>query len=284
MTRTIHWLFCGATTTRFSTYHAAALATLLAAVFLASPCYAALVHQYQLDGSFSDDLGGPSLVPAGGTLGPTSYSFGPNQGLSLSNALSDPGNYSIETIFNFSDVLSFRKIIDFKDRTSDSGLYDLNTSVQLVPIAGAGPANAFVPNVDVSLILTRDGGTGQVVGYINGVQHFSVIDNSSISDFSAANNIIHFFMDDGGTEASAGVVDLIRIYDAPLSASEAAALGGSIPEPAALPTAVIGAAILLLRRPRATLRWIAASSASACGWLTHRVRERGQGSGESLRS
>src|SRR4029079_3398888 len=126
------------------------------------------------------------LVPAGGTLGPTSYSFGLNQRLSLSNALSDSGNYSIETIFNFSDVLSFRKILDFKDRTSDSGLYDLNTSVQLIPIASAGPAGAFAPNVDIRLILTRDGGTGQAVGYINGVQQFTVIDSSSVAVFSAA--------------------------------------------------------------------------------------------------
>ena len=241
-------------TTRFATYHVAALATLLAAVFLVSPCFAVVTHQYRLDGSFADDLGGPVLVPAGGTLGPTSYSFGLNQGLSLSNALSGPGNYSIETIFNFSDVLSFRKILDFKDRTSDSGLYDLNTAVQLIPIASAGPLGAFAPNVDIRLILTRDGSTGQVVGYINGVQQFSVIDNSSITDFSAANNIIHFFMDDGATEASAGVVDLIRIYDVPMSAAEAAALGGPVPEPSSIVMSLFAAAGLIavaVRRRRA---------------------------------
>src|SRR5437870_13394260 len=39
---------------------------------------------YELNGSFAETNGGPSLVPLGGTLGPTGYTFGVNAGLSLS--------------------------------------------------------------------------------------------------------------------------------------------------------------------------------------------------------
>jgi hypothetical protein len=36
---------------------------------------------YSLNGSYAEDSNsGPSLVPYGGTLGPTGYSFGPNTG------------------------------------------------------------------------------------------------------------------------------------------------------------------------------------------------------------
>ena len=60
----------------------------------------ALTHDYQLNGSLADTLGGPSLVSAGGVLSANGYSFGANQGLSLSNALGDNGNYSIEMQFS----------------------------------------------------------------------------------------------------------------------------------------------------------------------------------------
>ena len=42
---------------------------------------AILVRDYELNGSFADALGGPVINPDGGTLNPTNYSFGPNQGL-----------------------------------------------------------------------------------------------------------------------------------------------------------------------------------------------------------
>ena len=42
-----------------------------------------LIHDYELNGSFADALGGPSLTPNGGTLNATNYTFGPNQGLTL---------------------------------------------------------------------------------------------------------------------------------------------------------------------------------------------------------
>src|SRR4051812_2009214 len=71
-----------------------------------------LTHQYRLDGSYADDLGGPSLVPNGGTLGATRYTFGADQGLSLSNALTNNADYSIELVFQFQDLSSYRRILD----------------------------------------------------------------------------------------------------------------------------------------------------------------------------
>jgi hypothetical protein len=83
---------------------------------------AGLIHQYRLDGTLADDLGGPALVADGGTLGSTRYTFAANQGLSLSGGLSNPGLYSIEMVFQFATTSGFRKILDFKDRSSDLGL------------------------------------------------------------------------------------------------------------------------------------------------------------------
>ena len=65
----------------------AMVATLLVLASADAPCLAGIIHDYELNGSFADSLGGPALVPAGGTLNATNYSFAPNQGLSLSSWL-----------------------------------------------------------------------------------------------------------------------------------------------------------------------------------------------------
>ena len=54
---------------------------------------AILVRDYELNGSFADALGGPAINPDNGTLNPTNYSFGPNQGLNVLNAVT-PHDYS----------------------------------------------------------------------------------------------------------------------------------------------------------------------------------------------
>ncbi len=206
-----------------------------------------VTHIYELDGSYSDSLGGPALSPLGGTLNPTNYSFAANQGLTLSNGLVDPANYSIETIFNFTTLSGFRKIVDFKNRTSDNGLYDLNTALNFFPVT-TGPAGAFSAGVNAHLVLTRDGVTKLVTGYVNGVSQssFSFTDSSDFAVFTGPSNIAQFFIDDPGTggEASAGVVDRIRIYDGVLSGAQVTALfnGGpppglpinGVPEPSAM--------------------------------------------------
>jgi hypothetical protein len=237
--------------------------TVLGFITLAAPpTQAALIHQYRLDGSFADDLGGPNLVPAGGTLGSTSYAFGPNQGLSLSNGLPDSANYSIETIFRFANLSGYRKILDFKNLTSDQGLYTLNTALNFYNGAG-GLASTFTPNVDVRLIVTRDDTTDKFVGYVNGVQQITFTDSSALAVFTATNNIIQFFKDDFTTnqsEASAGIVDLIRIYDAPLSATAVAALGGPVPvsEPSTL--LLLASTVGLLGCVRLRQKWLESTS------------------------
>jgi hypothetical protein len=103
---------------------------------------------YELNDSYAESNGGPSLVPYGSTLGPDSttglrigYTFGVQQGLSLSGTgIFDA--YSIDIRFYFDDVNAsintFQKILDFKNRTSDSGLYSASGSCcYLLPL---GPA------------------------------------------------------------------------------------------------------------------------------------------------
>jgi hypothetical protein len=113
---------------------------------------------YFLDNNtLADANGGPSLVSYGGTLS-NGYHFGVNEGLSLSGTGAFDV-YSIDIHFYFDNVSAsfdnvsasfdgYQRILDFKNRTSDSGLYSLNGSLVLFasiyqpgdPSAGADQA------------------------------------------------------------------------------------------------------------------------------------------------
>src|SRR5262249_8472628 len=62
----------------------------LGASGVASPPPSPLIHDYELNNTYADSMGGPSLQPNGGTLSSGSYTFGANQGLTLNNALPNP--------------------------------------------------------------------------------------------------------------------------------------------------------------------------------------------------
>ena len=187
---------------------------------------AALLHDYDLNGTYADRLGGPPLVPNGGTLGPAGYTFAAGQGLSLSNALRASGDYSIEMGLTLDSTDGYRKLLDFKDLTSDNGLYDYYTSLYFYDL-DQGPDGAFAAGVPATVLLTRNGNTGEVVGYVNGVEQIRFIDAAGDATFSAANNIINFLQDDTvtGGEDPSGFLDFVRISDGPTAQTRAPALG-----------------------------------------------------------
>jgi len=80
----------------------AVIACISATMMLPSAAFiaAADTFTYQLNGTYAESNGGPSLVPYGGTLGPTGYTFGVQQGLSLSGSGAFD-SYSIDIHFFF---------------------------------------------------------------------------------------------------------------------------------------------------------------------------------------
>lgn len=198
---------------------------------------ASLIHDYQLNGNLNDVLGGPALVSNGGTVNFNNYSFGANQGLTLSNGLGGvPDTYSIEMVFRLADPTGYRALIGFKNQTQNEGLYSNDSALDFFDIVpgptAAGPSGAFTANQDVHLVITRDGATDKFSAYINGVLQFSFTDSSDLASFTGPNNIIHFFMDDTVVtgQAGAGVVDFIRIYNAELTAAQVQSLYQDSPQ------------------------------------------------------
>jgi len=194
---------------------------------------------YQLNGSYAESNGGPSLVPYGGTLGPTGYTFGVQQGLSLSGSGAFD-SYSIDIHFFFDALGSsfdgYQKILDFKNRTSDSGLYSLDRSLQLFASSGTGDPHAgtsypvFTNSTMADLLVTRDA-SGLFSAYVNGNLAFSVMDMDGATRFSGPDNIMYFFIDDlqsFAPEAGSGFVDCIQVT-IPAAAVPGPIVGAGLP-------------------------------------------------------
>jgi hypothetical protein len=140
-------------------------------------------------------------------------------------------NYSIGIRFSFENTeTSYRKIIDFKDMTSDYGLYFYSGGkLTFYPLGTLGTSVTQNDEI-VDLIITRDGTTSKVNVYI-------VVDNvlyTELSDIDDASSRavpslvdgkprFHFFHDDNGTTSEAtpsGKVYSLKIWDGPISSSD----------------------------------------------------------------
>lgn len=213
-----------------------------------------LIADFDFESDLSSSVGGYTLASAGGSVIDGAYVFEPNQGLSLSGVDWDPANYTIVMAFFLNDTASWRKFLDFKNLSSDDGLYSYGGSLQFFPNSPSGQTD-FVAGQTVHVILTRDGSTGETVGYINGQPSISFIDTGDIAVFDAPGNVMTWFIDDtttNGGEASGGSLDLLRLFDGPLSATDA--LGeyhfAAIPEPSTWLLLVTGGVIVWLAARR----------------------------------
>ncbi|XAL98325.1 PEP-CTERM sorting domain-containing protein [Phycisphaeraceae bacterium D3-23] len=227
--------------------HTATCTLLTAAAFTAAPGTnaATALHEYLFSGNLNDSLatgGTPSLVANGGSVGSNGYTFGQGQGLSLSNwvpASTDAQqDYTIEFYLQL-DVLgngSYGKLVDFKDRSEDQGLYLRNINGGHRPVLfnvnhDNPPSGDFTQGQFHHVVLSRDEpGTDDLRLWLNGVEQWNLNDGTNEhAVFSRTGNIIHFFQDDSGGENIAGVVDYLRIYDGGASQAEVNAMFNSAP-------------------------------------------------------
>ena len=217
----------------------------------ALPAKAAVVANYQFQNTLSSTIpSAPDLVPfvlgsyssasIGGT--PTTvYNFGKQQGLSLDTTGLISDNYTIAALFSFDEILSWKKILDFKNLTSDNGLYIYDGQLQFYPVADDGPTVG--PGTFFEAVLTRDSSTALVTAYFDGTPVFSFTDSFSFGVISAA-NLLNIFQDDGvtgGGESSSGSVAGLRIFNNVLTDAEVAALDLRTPSPVPGPLPLLGA-------------------------------------------
>ncbi len=219
-------------------FPAALVFSLLSARLLAGPTGGAptLVADYQFQNNLNSSVAGaPALINLGtNTFGPavvdgistTVLSFPSNSGVLFpAPGFVPSGTYSAVVLFEFNDTTSYpwQRIMDFQNRTSDDGLYAHSGALNFYDVALG--ADVLITNYAwVQVALTRDT-SGNVSGYVNGIQEFSFPDLGALAVMNSTNPL-SFFQDDlvYPNEASAGSVARIRLYDGALSTTNVAAL------------------------------------------------------------
>ncbi len=184
--------------------------------------------------TFQDQMGTGSLVPSGGGhLTAEGYAFAEGEGLSLSNPLGGGRvtTYSMEFVFKFETVSGYRRVMDQSGLLKDTGLYLLQGQLDyfgllsgatpmVPPAASAGTIPTIPAGAWAHVVITRDGATGHVVGYVNGTQVFDVDDSTdTVAVVDGSQAPLWFFKDDG-SENSAGVVRTLRLYGKVLTANQ----------------------------------------------------------------
>jgi hypothetical protein len=235
--------------TKLSRAVIACISAMIMSAGVASSAHAT-TFTYLLDNNtFADANGGPSLVSYGGTLS-NGYTFGAQQGLSLSGTGAFD-SYSIDVHFRFDNINAtfdgYQRILDFKNRALDEGLYSLNGNLVFFVgccsglggpnpplLIGSSPGQVFASGQLADLLVTRSGGVFSAS--VNGVLAFSFSDSTGLATFSGSNNIIYFFIDDfqslqshpNDLEAGSGFVDFIQVT-VPPAAVPAPIAGAGLP-------------------------------------------------------
>src|SRR5262245_49883542 len=201
---------------------------------------------YLLDNNtLAEANGGPSLVSYGGTLS-QGYTFGVLQGLSLSGTgIFDV--YSIDIHLYFDDINAsfngYERILDFKNRAFDEGLYNRNGRLEFFVGCCSGPGGTggssagpvFASGQLVDLLGTRSA-TGLFIASVKLRLALSFLDSTGLATFSGPDNVIYFFMDDFESlhnfptlpEAGTGFVDFIQVTT-PAAAVPGPVAGAGLP-------------------------------------------------------
>jgi hypothetical protein len=183
------------------------------------------------------------------------------------NPFLSASNYSIVLLANFNlntaDVVA-TKVFDFKNLSSDAGLYVNAATGTLAFIDGSGVLQgtggaALSSLTYAQIVLTRDSSTNLTSVYLNGTLAFSFTDNVGLAvlgDSSASgNSFLTLFKDDGMglggsmlTESTQGNIARLRLYDGVLSANDVMNLDTTVPEPSTYLLCAVGAIALLVMR------------------------------------
>lgn len=195
-------------------------------LFLAEFSFGQNMMEYRFNNTFAEAGNrAPDLVPVcpGQFLSEnvllcnqTVYRFPANCGLQFDNTAA--GNflddeYTIEMYFRFDELTSWKRILDFKNRTSDWGLYGFDGKVNFYNLVTSADA-PFYTDKYAHILVTRQAATEEFIVYVDGLEYISFIDNGQEATLSD-DNILSFFYDDVvvADEVSSGEVFLIRLYD-----------------------------------------------------------------------
>jgi hypothetical protein len=193
------------------------MALLLAVAPAASA--ATLIGHWKLLGNFKNAAG---ATPTMAKLGDTAFETVDVAGKSRKALVFDEGegaivrkipkagraSYSISLYLRLDDVAGYRRLVAFGPNTRDAGLYVEDGYLDLYPKKESS-APVIGPDEWVRVLVTRNGATGRMVVYVNGVRKLAYRD--VIGQYKLKKGIAVLLQDDGGEHPS-GVLANVRVH------------------------------------------------------------------------
>lgn len=213
----------------------------VAAVGSAGPSAAVVAPRadYQLQRTLTTSVGvAPALTNVGtansfitttvdGTPGRVVLRYPIGGGLALTPALSTvkAASYTVVVLYKPLDTTGpYHRILDLNGGSGDTGLYERAGALSAYPNAGS-TTTPISSTAFSQVVLTRYGGSKLVTGYVNGQKVLSFTD---AGDAWLATDLVRFGKDNTSNgavgEETGGQFARIRMYDAPLPASDVMAL------------------------------------------------------------
>ena len=196
-----------------------------------------LISQFDFNGNMNDAIGNSTCTGFNNTIsafasgefqwvGDSNY-YGGGLKIRIPDAVFTENDYSVAINFQFSEINSYRKILDFANMGSDQGLY-YNGSMRLYS-AGQYGSTMVNPGTFYTILLTRSGADDSTKAYIvngNTLSLESEADDTGldfVSVLSGADRVLRFFHDDSTTASEfsvSGSVSQIRIWNGVVSISD----------------------------------------------------------------
>ncbi len=205
-------------------------------IMASATMFAQNVYTYHFNGNFNEAGGvGPTLTPLCtgsfvqdtlpdyGNLITQVYRFDPNCGFQFDDSLGGfiaSGTYTIELYFKMDNLSSWKRVIDYKMRSTDYGCYVFNGQLNFYNLQTSAGA-PFTANEYSHYVITRNDVTKDVLLYGDGNNYITFNDAAGNAIYGL-NKKLNFFQDDliVQNEASSGSVALLKIYNYALDSNQ----------------------------------------------------------------
>lgn len=202
------------------------------------PALAQPIVDYRFDGNFDDSAAGSTILvhpdcpanpcnatsefgsDASGTFWQWTSSNSSGGGFTIMTLDELGDTYTIRLKISFDDVLGFNKIIDYKNRSSDDGLYFISGRLRFFPVVSS--EESFPAGEILDLTIARDGPSQQVALLLDfgdsnqNLFEFTDTSNRAVAEVIDGGSVLGFFHDDLvtiGEGTSGGKVYAVQIFD-----------------------------------------------------------------------
>ncbi|MCS7077291.1 MAG: OmpA family protein [Bacteroidia bacterium] len=203
-------------------------------------------YEYRFEGNFNPENGkGPTLKPIGkGTFEIENisgcgkkgvYYFEENAGFTFENKGFITSEHTIELYFKFNNLKSWKRIVDYKNRQSDTGPYAFDNQIEFYKVA-ISKNFPFRENTYAHVVLVREANENYSL-YVDGLLRTAFKDINELALLSRE-DVLHFFRDDlqVPNECSSGAIAFLRIYNFAITPEQIAENSKKMPCPNTLIT------------------------------------------------